>query len=164
MRGLLKIWDLLEIWLGGILAIIATAIVVYAIALRFIWHNSPSWAIEVVIYLIIWASLIVSSYLIRVNGHIGADFVTHSLPPTLHRKVEILTTALSLCFTVVVVWFGLRDIYDLYEFGARSTSALRFPLWIAQGAVPIGALLMSARLVQRLVGLLRFSAGEGPWA
>ena len=154
MKWLLTVWDNLEDFIGGALALIATCVVLYATFLRYLWHISPSWAIEVVIYLIIWATFILASRLIRDNGHIGADFVVHRFSLATRRRIEIVTTLASLAFTLAVLWLSILHVYDLYDFGARSTTALQFPSWVAHGAVPVGAALMALRLLQRIYLLL----------
>ena len=159
MNWLLTVWDKAEEFIGGALALAATCIVIYATVLRYFWHISPSWAIEVVIYLIIWSAFVLASCLIRENGHIGADFVVTRYSLTTRCRIEIGTTAFSLAFMCVVLWLGILHVYDLYDFDAQSATALRFPLWIAHGAVPFGAALMVLRLLQRLY-LLVFEPTE----
>lgn len=154
MKWILRAWDSLEEFVGGALALTATCIVLYATFLRYLWHISPSWAIEVVIYLIIWATFILASRLIRENGHIGADFVVHRFSLAVRRRIEIVTTLASFAFMLAVLWLSVLHVYDLYDFGARSTTALRFPSWVAHGAVSVGAALMTLRLLQRVYLLL----------
>jgi C4-dicarboxylate transporter, DctQ subunit len=155
MKRLLHVWDRLEVLLGGVLAILATATVVYGTLSRYLLHEQPSWTLEIVVYLIVWASVIMASHLMKEGGHVGADFVTTHLPQAVRRGVDVLTSLLALAFCLLVIWLGVAYAYDAYDFGEVSATSVRFPMWIAYAAVPSGALLLSLRLVQRLVMLIR---------
>lgn len=155
MKRLLRIWDQLEVLLGGVLALLATASVVYATLSRYLIHEQPSWTLEIVVYLLVWASFIMASHLMKEGGHVGADFVTTHLPSAVRRWVDVATSLLALGFCLLVLWLGIAYAYDAYDFGEVSPSSVRFPMWIAYAAVPAGASMLALRLVQRLVMLIR---------
>lgn len=150
MKRLLRMWDAVEVWLGGVLALTATVIVVYATLSRYIVNEQPSWTIEVIVYMVIWAVFLLASHLMKEGGHIGADFVVTHLPPPARRAIDFMVSLLGLGFVLVVFWLGVLHSYDAYDFGDVSASSVRFPMWAAYAAVPAGAFLLGCRLLQRL--------------
>jgi len=155
MRQLLAIWDAIEVYLGGVLALAATAIVVYATMSRYLIAEQPSWTLEVIVYMIIWASFLMASHLMKEGGHVGADFLIANLGPRARRAIDFLVSIAGLAFVSLVFWLGVAHAYDAYDFGDVSATSVRFPMWIAYSAVPAGALLLAARLVQRLYWIVR---------
>src|SRR5512147_1364523 len=101
MEKILKVWDLAENYLVGILAISATGFAFYQVLTRYIFNFAPEWAEESVIYLIVWAVFIMASKLVRDDHHVGADFLFQKLPPPLQQKVALATTVLALIFCLV---------------------------------------------------------------
>lgn len=161
MTRLLYFWDRLELVVGGILSIIATCIVLYSVFMRYFFHDSPSWSLEFVVYLFFWCVFIMASTLMRENGHIGADFVVANLTKQTRRRIDYVTTALALVFEAIVLILGILLAYDAYDFGSRSATAIQFPLWIIMTAVPVGAFLLTLRLIQRFYLLARHPSEIG---
>jgi len=153
MSCLGRLVDALELYTGGVLAVAATGSVVYATLSRYLVHEQPSWTIEVVVYLIVWASFVLASRLMKEGGHVGADFLVARLPTPYRRLLDAATSLAALGFMLVVAWLGVLHVYDAYDFGEVSPTSVRFPMWVAYAAVPAGAVLVAFRLVERLVRL-----------
>jgi len=151
---ILKFWDLAESYLVGILAILAMGFAFYQVVTRYFLNFAPEWAEESVIYLIVWAVFIMASKLARDDQHVGADFIFQKLPARLQQKVAILTTVLALIFCLVVVYFGSQVVSVAQDIDERSTTRMRFPLWIAYLSVPTGCSLVSFSLLYRVYLLI----------
>lgn len=151
----LKVWDLAESYLVGILAILATGFAFYQVVTRYFFNFAPEWAEESVIYLIVWAVFIMASKLVRDDHHVGADFLFQKLPPRLQQKVALATTVLALIFCLVVVYFGSQVVSVALGIDERSTTRMRFPMWIAYLSVPTGCALVSLSLIYRLYVLIK---------
>ena len=161
MTRLLYIWDRLELIIGGILAIIATGIVLYAVFMRYFFLRPPSWSLEFVIYLFFWSAFIMRSTLMRESGHIGADFLVGNLPASIRRRIDFVTTAFALVFEATLLVLGVLLAYDEFDFGSRSATAIQFPLWIVVTAIPVGAFLLTLRLIQRFYFLAKHPSEIG---
>ena len=108
-KKILTVWDTLELYLTGTLVSIATAFAFYQVVMRYVFNRSPEWAEESVMYLIIWAVYIISSKLVRDDGHVGADFILRRLPHRFQRVVEIINCCLALAFLALIIWYGFRS-------------------------------------------------------
>ncbi len=146
----IKIWDSIEIYLSGILAGIATLFAFYQVLMRYFFSMSPEWAEESVLYLIIWGIFIISSKLVRDDEHVGADFVIKKMPHRVQRVVGIINCVLAILFLCIVIWYGFQIVAAALAMDERSTTRLRFPLWIAYSAIPVGSCLIFISYIRRL--------------
>ena len=110
-----------------------------------------TWAEEAIVYLLIWAVMIVASQLVRTDGHVRPDVLLRLLPPRWQRRIELCNCLVALGFCALLVWFGW-DIVDMaIMLDQRSPTDLQFPMWIYDAALPFGGALMFLRYLQRLV-------------
>lgn len=151
---ILDIWDKLELYITGILAGTATAFAFYQVVMRYIFNKSPEWAEESVLYLIIWSIFIISSKLVRDDEHVGADFVITRLPYKVQRVTKIIRCVLAVSFLCVVIWYGFKIVAATFSMDERSTTRLRFPMWLAYLAIPGGSCLILISYLRRLYLLI----------
>ena len=78
---MLKIWDRAEQTIAGMLGIAALALALWQVISRYFFpQNSISYDEEAIVYLVIWAIMIVSSQLVRADGHVRPDLVLNVVP------------------------------------------------------------------------------------
>ena len=81
-------WDWIEETLVGLLGLIALVIGLLQVVGRYFDpERAISYAEEVIVYLVIWAIMIVSSQLVRRDGHVRPDLVLRLLPPAALRWI-----------------------------------------------------------------------------
>ncbi len=153
--ALSSLWDRLEQTLVGLLGLIALVVGLIQVIGRYI---SPTHAIgyaeEVIVYLIIWAIMIVSSQLVRTDGHVRPDLVLRLLRPGAQRWVEVFNCLVALVFCAGLVWYGWEIVDTSLLIEERSSTDLQFPMWIYYLALPTGGLLMAVRYFIRLLRYL----------
>ena len=158
MQKLLNTWGRLEAFLVGLFTFAAAMITLYAVFMRYVMKAAPEWSEEVAIYLIVYAVYIVSSTLQEARGHVGATFFIELFPLPVRRWVEVATNIIGFIFSVIIVYYGIYIVRATFLMGEVSYTSLRFPMWVAYLAVPIGITLLSFRLIRRIWFLLfRFS-------
>jgi C4-dicarboxylate transporter DctQ subunit len=156
---MMKIWNRAEQTLVGMFGLAALAFALWQIASRYFFpQDSISYAEEVIVYLLIWAIMIVSSQLVRTDGHVRPDLVLNVVPSGVARWMEVLNCVAAIVFCGALVWYGRQVVDIALLIDERSASDLRFPMWIYYAALPAGGLLMLIRYVIRLVGIV---AGRG---
>jgi C4-dicarboxylate transporter DctQ subunit len=149
------IWDTIERTLVGLLGAIAMVIgIVQVIGRYFFPSYAISWAEEVIVYLIIWAVMIVSSQLVRTDGHVRPDLVLRLVPPSGQRWLEVFNCIVALVFSAGMVWYGWQIVDSSLLLEETSSSALQFPMWIYYAALPAGGALMVVRYLIRLYRFL----------
>lgn len=110
-----------------------------------------TWAEEVIVYIAVWAVMIVASQLVRTDSQVRPDLVLRLLRPGAQRWVEMFNCLVALAFTAGMVWYGYKVVDTALLLDQRSSSDLQFPLWIYYLALPTGGALMFGRYIMRLV-------------
>ncbi len=158
---MMEIWDRAEQTLVGVLGLAALGFALWqAVSRYFFPQGSISYAEEVIVYLLIWAIMIVSSQLVRTDSHVRPDLVLNVVPPGVGRWMEGFNCVAAIVFCGGLIWYGRQVVDIALLIDEHSSSDLRFPMWIYYAALPTGGLLMLIRYVIRLVGLVSKS-GRG---
>ncbi len=146
------VWDRVERLLVGLLGAGALVIAVVQVFGRYINPaGAINWAEEVIVYVAVWAIMLIASQLVRTDGHVRPDLVLRLLKPGAQRWVEMFNCLVAIAFTAGMVWYGWRVVSTALLFDQRSSSDLQFPLWIYYMALPTGGALMLVRYVIRLI-------------
>ena len=147
----LAVWDWIERIVVGLLGAFALVIAVLQVFGRYIDPaNAITWAEEVIVYVAVWAVMIISSDLVRTNSHVRPDLVLRLMGPQAQRWVESFNCLVALAFTFGMVWYGWEVVNTALLLDQRSSSDLQFPMWIYYLALPVGGGLMFLRYCVRL--------------
>jgi len=147
----LDAWDRLERWLIGLLGGVGLLIYLTQIVGRYLTTEIDfSAGEELTIYIVIWATFLTASLLVREDGHVRADLLLRMMRPERQRWVEIANCGIALGFCLALTWYGWLVAADSYDLGERSNTVLSFPMWVYYAALPVSAALMSIRYARRL--------------
>jgi C4-dicarboxylate transporter DctQ subunit len=149
-----KGWTRVEKFIVGVLAFSATMIAFWAVIARYLLHNPPDWAEEVVVYLIIWAVFITASILAEEKGHVAATLVVERFSMKTRRYLAVFNGLVALAFCVAVSILGYKIVSAAYLNDERSLTALRFPVWIPYLSVAAGCTLVALRYAIRVYRLV----------
>jgi C4-dicarboxylate transporter DctQ subunit len=153
-KATLKLWDRAEQAIVGILGLAALACAVWQVLSRYFFpQQSIGYAEEVIVYLLIWAVMIVSSQLVRTDSHVRPDVLRNVLPAALARWLELFNCAGAVVFCGALTWYGWQIVATASAIDERSASDLRFPMWVYYAALPAGGALMAIRYAIRLFAL-----------
>ena len=152
LRRLFAAWDRVERTLVGVLGGAALAIAVVQVFGRYIDPaHAITWAEEVIVYIMVWAIMIIASQLVRTDGQVRPDLVLRMLPPGVQRWFEVFNCLVAIAFTFGMVWYGWDVVGTALLLDQRSSSDLQFPIWLYYTALPVGGALMLIRYVIRLI-------------
>jgi C4-dicarboxylate transporter DctQ subunit len=147
-----RLWDRIERALVGVLGAVALLIAVVQVLGRYLDPaHAITWAEEVIVYIAVWAVMIVASQLVRGDGHVRPDLVLRLLRPGGQRWVEMFNCLVAIAFTLGMVWYGWQVVDGALLLDQRSSTDLQFPMWIYYTALPAGGFLMLVRYVIRLL-------------
>ncbi len=145
-------WSRFERLLVGLLGAFAMIIAVVQVFGRYIDPaNAINWAEEVIVYVMVWAIMIVSSQLVRNDAMVRPDLVLRLLSPAAQRWVEMFNCLVAIAFTFGMLWYGWAVVGTAVLLDQRSSSDLQFPIWIYYTALPAGGALMLGRYIVRLL-------------
>jgi C4-dicarboxylate transporter DctQ subunit len=157
---ILAAWDWVERTVVGLLGVFALAIAAVQVFGRYIDPaGAITWAEEVIVYVMVWAIMIIASQLARTDGHVRPDLVLRLLPAGAQRWVEMFNCLVAIAFTFGMVWYGQQVVSTALLLDQRSSSDLQFPIWIYYMALPVGGGLM---LVRYLIRLWRYAFRFNP--
>ncbi|MEN3287427.1 MAG: C4-dicarboxylate transporter, DctQ subunit [Bradyrhizobium sp.] len=152
---MMKMWDRTEQTLVGLLGLAALGFALWQIFSRYFFQQeSIGYAEEVVVYLMVWAVMIVSSQLVRSDGHVRPDVVLNVVPAGVARWMEIGNCVLAVSFCGALTWYGWQVVAIASLIDERSASELRFPMHLYYAALPTGGILMLVRYAIRLARLV----------
>ena len=145
------VWDTIERTLVGILGAVAMLVgLVQVVGRYFFPEHAISYAEEVIVYLIVWGVMIISSQLVRTDGHVRPDLVLRLVPPAGQRWMEAFNCVVALGFCFAMLWYGWEIVDTSLMLDERSSTDLGFPMWIYYAALPAGGFLMTVRYLIRL--------------
>ena len=144
--------------LCGVLAasmiLLAVLITCQMIWVRYVANASTVWQTELVIYLMIGATLIGLPYVQRLRGHVSVDLLP-SLLPAAARRVLAATVLVAAMLVIGVMLYHAAELWHLaWSRGWKSDTVWGPPLWIPYLALPLGLGLYLLQLGADLLGVV----------
>jgi len=125
------------------------AIICYQVALRFFLNISPSWTEEIAIVLMIWFGMLSIPIGVRLNLHIGIEYLFNHFPS------GVKTAAARFIFLLIGIFGALMVVYGMELVGFMSMSTLpatKLPTSVEYIVIPVsGALLIFTALEKLFV-------------
>lgn len=135
-----------EIAAGAI--VIALALLAFAnILTRYVIQYSLAFSEEIEVAGLVWLTMFGAAIGFRRSLHIGFTALRDGLPRGGRRAALAGSVAITLACLLVLVWAGWAEIRAERSLTAVS-EALGIPQWLYTAAVPLGALVAIARVLQ----------------
>lgn len=141
-------------WVSAAMIVVAVGITCQMIFVRAVLNHSTIWQTEMVVYLVVGATLIGLPYVQRLRGHVNVDLVPIALPPRARFVMACFTLSLSITVVAVMFWYGFDYWHYAWDRGWRSESIWGVRLWIPYMALPVGFGLLLLQLIADLTGLI----------
>ena len=150
---------------------VAAALMIFAsvlitcqmIWMRFVMNASTIWQTEMVVYLMIAATMIGLPYVQRLRGHVNVDLVPMLLPPPARRILAAVTLMLTIAVVAVIAFYGFELFHLAFQRNWKSDTVWGVSLWIPYLAIPLGFGLFLVQLAVDLIAVIGESGGPaGP--
>ena len=145
--------------LAAICLIASVAINFINIVGRYVFNVSFTWAIEIILFLMVGAVFTGCCAVAWENRHIRMDVLLRMLPAKFSRFLSLLSDLVLIATAIAITVFAYPVIAQLAEFNERSAAA-NVPLAIPQAMVPIGYALMGLLVAARLLVGIRPGTGR----
>lgn len=111
--------------------------------------------IEVATFALVGASFLALADTFRHNIHIRITVLTQHLPPPARRYTELGALAIAAAISVWLAYWGVDMALEAYQYGDKSNGLLAIPLWIPQGIMTGGMILVGVSVIEEFINVLR---------
>jgi len=144
---------------AGASAILVMALIItYGVVMRYVFNSPPNWTMEISRDLLIFCTLMVVAYTLRVKGHVRSDIVTSHLPIKLQVNLDRIASITGAVYCGVLAWGGTLYVLYLYEHNV-TTLDLGAPLWPVMLSVPVAASSFGLRFIIDLAHSVGIGSG-----
>lgn len=156
-----QVLNILERMLKIIVCLNLSIIVVvlfYAVFMRFVLHNPPSWSMELSRFLFIWMVMIGAALVTREQSHIQITFIAERLPDKFRLLWFIILRVIMLVFCLILIHQGSSILVFFME---EQSPALDIAMGWIYLSIPLGGSLMFIYLFENTFDMLfkRFKSG-----
>jgi C4-dicarboxylate transporter DctQ subunit len=144
LRILSFLWDILEMGIPLISMIAALALCFTQVVLRYVFHSSIQWSVEIARWFVVWMTFAGSAYAFKVGAHVSVEAVVNILPAKPRRIVEKIASMLTVFFFIAMTYYGSLFLLDSIRKG-QVAPASRLPMALAYAAIPIGSVMILTR-------------------
>ena len=121
------------------------------IIMRGVFNYSLTWSEEVSRYVFIWQIWLGTSIAVRTEQHIQVKLLLKFVKTDKAQKIiRLLGLLIWFGFSLYLAYLGYNSCISMMSHMVAST-ILRIPMWIVYVALPVSSLLVSLRLVWKII-------------
>jgi C4-dicarboxylate transporter, DctQ subunit len=139
--------------------IFASLLLFVNVVMRYVFNMSIYWAEELVRYLLVWMIFIGASQVTLSGGHVAVDILLRCLPKRAKYFHVLVVSIACIVFFILLGYYSLEQALRVKS-AHQVSPAMEFPMWIAYASMPVGALLMLIRYIQKTILHLRGDSEE----
>ena len=141
-------------WIAAAMILGAVFLTCQMIFVRFVLNASTVWQTEVVVYLMVGATLLGLAFVQKHKGHVNVDLLPLWLGPRSARILAIVTQIAAIAVIAVCLFYGYEFWHLAQSRGWTSDTVTAVPLWIPYLALPLGLGLFLFQLIADLLTTL----------
>ncbi len=136
-------------------------VMIYDVAVRYIWHTPTIWALEFVIMAVGIHYVISGAHAIKNNTHVRIDVIYNLLPVHVRHWMDVLAHVMAIIYLSIIVYYGFEQALPAIEMGERSGGGWNSlaPTYM-KIAIPVGAALMVLQSVVSLIDSVKGVCNE----
>jgi len=119
-------------------------LVLLQVVFRYVLNESLFWAEELVRGAMLWGVMLGAALVAAARAHIRVEVLELMVGPRAKRIVTGVANALTLVFTLTLLWAGIQLIDRTW---LQQSPVLDLPKWTVYLAIPVGAALESLLLI-----------------
>jgi TRAP-type C4-dicarboxylate transport system permease small subunit len=141
-------------WCSALMILIAVVLTCQMIFVRFVLNGSTVWQTEVVVFLIVAATLIGLPFVQLRRGHVNVDLIPLALRGRTRMILAIVTLSISSLIIAIMMFYGYEYWHLAYSRGWTTDTVTAVPLWIPYFSLPLGFGLLLLQMLADLVAIL----------
>jgi len=152
-------------WGAAALFAMSGFIVFYEVAMRHAFLAPTSWVEETARVLQIYGVFLAAAWLVGRREHIRITVLTAHLPPGVQTWLSRVVLLVIGAVAGTSAWYGLGLMQFSIDIGQTTDTTLELPMWLLQGPVVAGLVLIVLQALATVIGSFRSPAllgGEQP--
>jgi TRAP-type C4-dicarboxylate transport system permease small subunit len=106
-------------------------------------------------FLFVAAATLALPYTLRAGGHVRVSLLLSVGGPWLQKAMTVLVLLAALALAGFAAWHSGAQALDSWQFNSVSFGMVRVPLWIPQGVMTLGFVLLALAVADELITALR---------
>jgi len=145
---------LVEDWVGALSMALLALITFANVLARYFTSESFAWTEELSVWLMLVVTLVAASAAVSRDRHIRIEILLRNGSQSRQKRLQLLGEGATVLAFLMMFGLGLRLFWDDLRFEVTSPG-IGVPQWWYTVWLPLLSLAVAARLMQRLVHLLR---------
>lgn len=148
-------------WLGTLTAGVASlalvalsASILYGVILRAA-KITDTWSYDFDTFVMVWFGMVGAAYTAHLDSHVTAGIALERYWQRAGNLLRLMRFALTSVYLLALVFFGTYLTWQDYTSHSRTFDLAMWPNWVAQFAVPVGALAWLMVSLGRFVDSVR---------
>lgn len=137
--------------ISGSILFLAVLIVTADVARRYLFNRPIAGAVEGLGILMPYIMFFAFAYTLLLDRHVRVTLVTHRLPSKAQIWVDIITCALGVLFTGVLIYYSWRLFAVSFSQNEPVGGPVFIPLWLGRFAMPAGLFVFSIEYLIRFL-------------
>lgn len=153
--GFLRIIDSTNRWIGKVVSFLifpVIGVILYNVAIRYIFIKSTIWADELSQYLFGALFMLTGGYALLNRMHVNVDVLINRLPLRSQAILDLITSLFFFFFCGVLLWKGWQMGWNSLRIMETSSTAWAPYIFPVKMLIPLGAFLL---LLQGLAKFVR---------
>jgi len=121
--------------------------------MRYIFNESLTWSEELSRYAFVWFVYTSAAYAVRYQRHVKFSFlvnVLEKISPIYSQFLKIVALLCWISFLIFIDYFSIKLVMTQFD-TQQLSPANQIPMYLVYLGVPLGAILMTFRVVQHIV-------------
>ena len=135
------------------LALVIIVLMATNVLLRYLFSYGTVWAQELEWHLLAPLILFGMSYALLHGEHVRVDVLYANFSPRKRLYVDLLSAALSVTISVIIIWLSYQYVQQSYVIGEQSSDPGGLPYrWLLKLLIPLGFLFLILQSVALALG------------
>lgn len=147
-------------WFAGIGLLIMTAIIAMQVFARYVLNDSPAWAEQAALLLMIWYVFIAAAAGVREGFHIRIAVFVDNLPQKLRHPVMVVAHIIVVAFGIAMAVFGVELSQATWNHVIPTLGISRGYAYIP---IAISGVLITGFAIEQLIAELRSTEVKKLW-
>lgn len=147
-------------WFAGIGLLVMTAIIAMQVFARYVLNDSPAWAEQAALLLMIWYVFIAAAAGVREGFHIRIAVFADNMPAKIRHFVMVLAHLVVVVFGIAMAVFGVELTQATWQHVIPTLGISRGYAYVP---IALSGVLITGFAIEQLIAELRSTEVEKLW-